>query len=143
MIRFGLSPDSSSMLLNDPMHTGQADAGAFTVVGTMPALKYAKQLIGILHVEAHSGVANEDDCGAAFLLDGSYLDDRMCAWARVLQRVGQQVLKDLSQQVPVALERWQGRDSPFHIAPLVFRLEKRDHFIDNVVQAHYLQLQGL
>src|SRR6202162_579869 len=47
-----LGPDAPAMALDDSLHDGEADTGAFEVLGAMHSLKYAEQLAGVLGIEA-------------------------------------------------------------------------------------------
>src|SRR5580692_8437244 len=49
-----LRPDSSAMFANYPGDDGQPDASAFKFLGPMQTLKYAKQPVGIFHVQTDS-----------------------------------------------------------------------------------------
>jgi hypothetical protein len=62
-VHFGLSPNCSSMLLEDAIDSGQAYACSFEFAFVMEALENAKQLLGIFHVEAGPVVAHEMTAG--------------------------------------------------------------------------------
>src|ERR1700691_3713382 len=94
LVHFGFSPCATAVFLHDALHRGQSDARAFKVLGTMQALEYAEEFVGIFHVEARPVVANEDRRLAVFL-SLSDLDDRRSSIARVLEGIRNQVLEDL------------------------------------------------
>src|SRR5438876_7502566 len=56
-LRFG--PDAPAVLMNDSLNSGQSHACSFEVLLAVQALKDAKQLVGIFHVEAHAVVPYE------------------------------------------------------------------------------------
>lgn len=78
------------MALDDPAHAGQTDAGALEFFHSVQALKHTEQLVGVLHVEAHTVVTDVDDNFFGTLF-GADLDDREFAFAAVFDRVGDQV----------------------------------------------------
>jgi N-acetylmuramoyl-L-alanine amidase len=47
--------------LDDAAHVGEADTGALGLINAVETLKHAKQLVGLLHVEADAVVTDEDD----------------------------------------------------------------------------------
>jgi hypothetical protein len=49
------------MAADDTLDIGQSNAGAFELVGVVQPLKNAKQLIGVLHIEAHAIIADKKD----------------------------------------------------------------------------------
>src|SRR5579859_6209979 len=94
LVQFRLRPDTAPVFLHDALHRGQAYSGAFEVFGAVHALENAEQLSGILHVESHTVVADEDDREALLLLS-SNLDHRPSAWPCELESIQQQVLENL------------------------------------------------
>src|ERR1035441_1038412 len=60
LFQFRLRPNEASMFPNNALHRDQADPRTFKVFATMQPLKDPKQLIGVLHAEPHSIVANHD-----------------------------------------------------------------------------------
>ena len=65
------------------------------------------------------------------------------AWAGELERVGQQVLKDLPHQNRITLHRGQISNHPFHLPPFALRLENGDHFHHDRVQLDRMPIQGM
>jgi hypothetical protein len=57
LVRFGLSPDSAAVAVNDALEQRQTHAGAFELFGSMQPLEYAEQFAGVRHVEADTIVA--------------------------------------------------------------------------------------
>jgi hypothetical protein len=53
-----LGPDAPAVALDDSLHDGEADTGAFEVLGAVHPLKYAEQFAGVLGIEADSVVAD-------------------------------------------------------------------------------------
>lgn len=54
------SPTPATMTANNPIHVGQPNTGAFEFFPGVKALKNAKQLISLFHVETGSVVADKD-----------------------------------------------------------------------------------
>src|SRR5690606_28238252 len=57
----GFRPDAAAMALDDPLHYGQADAGAFKIFHAVQALKHAEEFLRILHVKARPVVLDKID----------------------------------------------------------------------------------
>src|SRR6185436_15302096 len=55
-----LGPDAAAVAVDDPLHGGQADAGALELGGGVQALEGGEQLLGVDHVEAGPVVADEE-----------------------------------------------------------------------------------
>src|SRR5229473_8640756 len=106
---FRLGPDASAVARDDALDDREADAGAGKLVLSMQALKDAKQLVVVAHVEARTVVAHAVNQVRAALLAGDLYPGRGLA-AAVLQRVGQQVDPDLPEQRRVAIRRRQCAD---------------------------------
>src|SRR3546814_4814161 len=52
-------PQAPAVLVDDPLNGGEADAGSGKLAGVVQALKGAKELVGMCHVETRSVVADE------------------------------------------------------------------------------------
>src|SRR5438093_9370425 len=55
-VRLRLGPDAAAVPVDDPLHDGQADAGALVVLGVVQPLEHAEELVGVAHVEADAVV---------------------------------------------------------------------------------------
>src|ERR1022692_2785019 len=66
-VGLSLSPDTTAMSMDNSLHDGQADTGSFIVFRPMQSLEDAKQLVGILHVEANAVVPDEVGPFARFI----------------------------------------------------------------------------
>ena len=99
------------MAMNDPPHIGQADAGPLELLDAVQALKHAKQLVNIPHVEPGAVVAHEEHRFTR-LAPAADLDFRFDARAGVLDRVGDQVAKDEPEHGRIALHLGQLPDVP-------------------------------
>src|SRR5262245_936115 len=89
-------PRASAMPMNDALHVGQANAGAFKFTGPVQALKDAKQFVHVFHVESDAVVANmaDDFVGLGPAPD---FNPGPGARARVFDRVGEQVDEHLTE----------------------------------------------
>src|SRR3989449_7677972 len=86
---FRLGPDAPAVARDDALDDREADAGAGKLVLPVQALKDAKQLVVVAHVEARAVIAHAVNQVGAAALAGDLYPGRGLAGA-VLQRVGQQ-----------------------------------------------------
>src|SRR5258708_29606187 len=86
-------PDPSSVFVHDPPDRCQSDSSAFKVLRAMEPLEYAKQLIGMLHAETDSVIANENHRPVRFLLQDANFNHGGVARAGVFDCVRQQATK--------------------------------------------------
>src|SRR6185436_18210009 len=91
------APDASAMALHDALRVGEAYAGALELAFGMQALEDPEQLARVLHVEADTIVLYPDH-GFASCAGGVYLDHRLGASCRVLDRIVEEVLHDEAQE---------------------------------------------
>jgi len=82
--------------MDDPTDVGQADAGALELVGGVQALKHAKQLVHVLHVEADT-VVEHGEHGLARLLLAADADVCLAAETGVLDRVGDEITQNQTE----------------------------------------------
>ena len=111
LVGLGVGPDAAAVAVDDPLHDGEADAGALIVLGPVQPLEDAEQLVGVAHVEADAVVLDEIGriaLAVAVALPISIIALRLAA--RVLEGVGQQVDPDLLEQRRVGLARRQLAD---------------------------------
>jgi hypothetical protein len=54
-----LGPDAATMTRNDPLHSGQADAGALKVGVSVQQLKWRKKFAGVGHIKSCAVIPNE------------------------------------------------------------------------------------
>ena len=99
------------MLLDDSLYCRQAYSGTLEIFSPVKSLKDSEQLVGVLHAEADTVIADKDG-GISIVLDLSDLDDSKRARARVLERVGDQVLKYLLKQRGITFGEWQVGNFP-------------------------------
>ncbi len=116
LVQFSLCPHSASMLLNDALHRGQADARTFELLRAVQPLEDSEQFVDILHVETDAVVSDHEDWLPIFFFVADFDDrvrwrrgrPRLClsigARTRELERIGQQVLKDLLDQNGITLD---------------------------------------
>src|SRR5437588_4984149 len=71
LVFFCLRPDPSAMPSNDAINECQAHAGAFEFTGPVQALKNAKQLVGMFHLETDAVIPDED---GSFVIDFGLAD---------------------------------------------------------------------
>src|ERR1035437_9690305 len=94
----------------------------------MQALKYAKELVGILHVKAYSVVRNnENDFAVSF--PGADLDSGHISLPGEFDCVPQQVGPNLTEQAEITSDRGQFADDPFDTAPCATFLYRNQHFL--------------
>src|SRR6185369_16546083 len=78
LIHRGFGPDTAAVALDDTLHDCQTDAGTCEILCAMQPLKHVEQLVGILHVEADTVVADQEDLLVAYLARTD-LDDGVVA----------------------------------------------------------------
>src|SRR5882672_108447 len=93
-VHLRLGPNAASVALYNPLNNRQPDARAFKLVNTVQPLKYVEEFAGVFHVEPRAVVLHEIDALAVFLAPTD-VNQRRIAVARVFDRVGKQVRKDL------------------------------------------------
>src|SRR3546814_3920742 len=94
-------PQAPAVLVDDPLNGGEADAGSGKLAGVVQALKGAKELVGMCHVETRSVVA--DEIGVLPLVAAAAeLDAGRRAPGGELPGVAQQVLQSDLQQLGIA-----------------------------------------
>src|ERR1017187_9921247 len=101
-LRFG--PDAPAVAVNDALHGGQADAGAWKFGRPVQALKGSEQRTSVCHIEAGAVVAHIKR-GLAFGLRPTDFNPRFGLFARELGGVAQQVGQGDFQQPGVATGR--------------------------------------
>ena len=79
LVHRAFRPDASAVPVDDPPDGGQADAGAFELLGPMQPLKHAKQLVRVLHVEPDAVVPHEQDDTSRLFAGAADLDRRRVA----------------------------------------------------------------
>ena len=142
LIDLGFGPDAAAVAVQDALHQGQADAGALVIFHRMQALEDAKQLVGVLHVEADAVIADEID-GFAVLPLAADFDAGRIALAGVLQRIAEQVEPGLFEQVAVCQARGQFADVHFDPAAFTLRLQFYEALLDNSSRSDSLQAGGI
>src|SRR5262245_22236811 len=105
------------MTRNDALHGGEPDPGPLESLGKVQPLKHAKQIVDVLHIEAHTVVPREDDHFARVTGLTAYLDPRLFARARELDGVRNQVGQGEIQHRPVTRNSRQRGDLPLDAAP--------------------------
>ena len=58
LVDLGLGPNAAAVLMNDALHRGQSYTCSLEVFLAVQALKDAKKLIGIFHIETHAVIAH-------------------------------------------------------------------------------------
>src|SRR5207302_4166903 len=122
LVNGGLGPDSTAVLADDAIDRGEADTGAFELLGAMQALKYAEQFVGIFHVEPDTIVANEDG-RIAIVLNAADLDKGDRAWTSIFDGVGEQVGENDFHEAGITGKSWQRQDAPIDLAAFGFAFE--------------------
>src|SRR5947209_7609961 len=84
------APGLPSVPMHNPLHRCQADAMAFILMGRMQTLERSEQLVGVLHVEAHSVVPHEKRRFAP-RRSAAKFNSRRVMLARKLPRISEQI----------------------------------------------------
>ena len=110
------------MAMNDPPHIGQADAGPLELLDAVQALKHAKQLVDVPHVEADAVVADKEHALIRFA-PAADLNFGCRARPCILDRVGDQVAEGKPEHRGVALNIRKRPDLPGDVAFPDLRLD--------------------
>src|SRR5574341_160874 len=97
-----LGPDAPAMAMNNALHNRQAYTGPFILFGPVQALEHPEQFVHVGHIETGAVVLDKIDVFFLVLL-AAHFDDGHGALLGKLERVGEQVDKDLLEQDRVAL----------------------------------------
>ena len=92
--------------MDDALDQCKADAGAFEFLNTVQTLKHLKQLVCVVHVEAGAVVPDRVNDLRPFDHPGD-VDDRFRPQRRKLDRVAEEVAKDLADQSSIAMDGGQ------------------------------------
>ena len=109
-----LGPDLAPVAVNDTLHSGELDAGAFKVRLSVQTLESYKKLLRVRRIETRPAVPHEIDLGL-LLLSGTELNPRRGVLARVLPGIAEQIL----QRYPELVE---GRSAPFFANLIALRI---------------------
>ena len=125
VIRLALGPHASAMTMDDPLHRGQADAGAGEFVGGVQALEGTEKLAGVLRLEAAAVVP--DKIGRTFGRPAdAKLDLRRVPPACKLPGIVQEAFEGDFQEVGVAMHRASGSNDECHVAAGLRLLQRGD-----------------
>ncbi len=124
--------------MDDPLHQGQAHARPLVVLLPVQSLEHTEQLVRVGHVEAHSVVPHEVD-RLAVPREAAGLDPGLCAAARELQGVGQQVEPDLLEEGRVGPAGGQLAEDDLDLPTLALALELLEALADEVGHGHRLR----
>ena len=106
-IRLRFDPDAPAVAVDDPLDAGKAHTGALVLVGTVQALKHAKEFVRVLHVKSGAIVFHEVDS-----LTGGRVARRTDVNAGFLpatcelQGVVEEVCEDLLEETGVCIAGW-------------------------------------
>src|SRR2546425_11252231 len=103
----GLDPDSSAMAFDDFFADGKADTGARILVSSVEPLENDKDPLKIFLGNADPVIAHRKMPAARLLLDANANFKR--AFTAKLDRIGDKVLKELSQLDAIPRNRWKLR----------------------------------
>ena len=94
------------MPVDDSPHSRESDSASLELICRMQSLERPEELLRVVHVEPDSIVANEINVLAwSVVVSGFYRRARLIS--SELDRVGEQILKHLSDESPVAGSRRQ------------------------------------
>src|ERR1700733_5254399 len=108
------------MSLDDTLNRRKSDTGAFKCLAGMQALKYAKELIHVLHIEADTVVPHEHHNLIFARFGASNLDFGLGASPRKLDGIGEKINKYQPQHGTIPIEIGQGADVPNNVAAIRF-----------------------
>ena len=130
------------MLVHDALHGREPDARAVEVFRAVKPLEHTEQLVGVLHVEAHAVVLDEQHwCAVARGL--ANVDYRVRAWTGVLHRIRQEVRVHDADEARVAGHRRQRAEAPLDPAPRQLRRQVGDDGLHDLIQPGRLGTQVL
>src|ERR1035437_8433180 len=132
LVDYSLGPDAAAMTGDNALNIGQANPGSLEFLLGMQALKYAKELVGVLHVKAYSVIRNnESDFAVAF--PGADLDSGHISLPGEFDSVPQQVGPNLTEQGEVTSDRGQFADDPYDAALRATFLYRNQRFLKRLV----------
>jgi len=126
-----LSPDASTVAVDDTLHNGQAHARAFVLLGAVQSLKHVKEFADVSHIKAHTVVLDKIDAFSS-ILPAANGDDRHFALTSELKRVGKQVDKDLLEQARIGLAHGQLADRDVDAPPRLLTAQCLKHLMHEV-----------
>jgi hypothetical protein len=136
LIYRSLGPDLPSVTMDDALNGSQSYSGAFKLFSKMQALKYAEQLVYILHVETRAIVPHEY---LDFILVSGHtanLDFGLSPQAREFDRIGNKVDNNQLQHGTVSETDWKRADLPGNVPTLRLLPEFCDHLFNKLLQVH-------
>jgi len=101
----GFDPDAAAVHLHDLLDQRQTDAGALELVARGQRLEDAKDALEVLFFDAGTIVADAELPGVVSLHTGDF--DSPMRFVHVLDGVGQEVLEDVRDSRPLALDDGQ------------------------------------
>src|SRR5262249_24581000 len=110
--------DLASVATDDALDGRQSDPGSFELVLLVKPLKYAEQLVGVLHVEADSIVSNADDHGVIVAIRAADLDFGVWPSSGELDAVGQEIHQYHTKHRAVAVDHRQSGETPDDVTSL-------------------------
>src|ERR1700739_366999 len=122
MIYCRLAPDLPPVSVNDALNRGQPDSGSFKFVSVMQTLKYAKQLMRVLHIEPCPVIPEKHNYFIGIPAGVPDLDFCPRSLPRELDCIRNQINKNQSQHRTVSITRRGVADLPLDIAAVRFRL---------------------
>ena len=142
VIGFRFGPDAAAVAFDDAADGGEADASAFKIGVAMQALKGAKEVCSVLHVEPDAIIADEEgrSTGNKHLAD---FDHRGLAGARVFDGIAEEVGENLLDEAGVAHDGRQRGDTPFDLAVLGLGSEILKNGGDKRSQRDFLKIENV
>ena len=110
------------MTAHNALGSGEADAGAFELIGMVEALEDAKKFVGVCHIETDAVVTDEKN-DFSVVVAATNFNDSLGPHASELESIGQQRGKDLFDKDRVALNSRQRMDSPLNGTAFGFLFE--------------------
>ncbi len=110
-----IRPNAAPVSVNDPLHCGQPDPGAFKFACVVKPLEGPEQAVGIRHVETGAVVPNEA-CSLAIIFGQPKLYPGLFLLSGVLPSVAQEVFQGHSQQSGVPVQHHAVLDHELHLS---------------------------
>jgi hypothetical protein len=135
-----LSPNASTVTVDEPLDYGQADAGTRVVSFSVQALEHTEQLAGVGHIKTGSIVSHIVRRPVlAFSLPEC--DGRVRMLAREFPGVAEQVIQDDSQQSSIAVTNYARLNEKRYIAIRFLLTEFFGDFQRRGTEVDFLKLQ--
>jgi len=118
------------MAADNPLGSGQTNAGALELIDMMETLENSEEFVSVCHIETDAVVADEKD-RVIVMQERTELDYGPGTRATKLDSIGEEIGKDLLDEVRIALDGGQRMNPPFDGACSSFGLKRGEECFDN------------